>query len=155
MTSNIGAEHLLAGGTEDRIAPDARDRVLAELRGHFRPEFLNRIDDIVVFNRLTLAQIERIVDLQLDEVRARLAERTISLELTEPARLLIAQRGFDPVYGARPLRRFIAHDVETRIARALVAGDLTDGSTIVVDARDGEIVVDFRVAREPAEAGRR
>jgi ATP-dependent Clp protease ATP-binding subunit ClpB len=79
----------------------------------------------------------------------------MTLELTEPARRLIAQRGFDPVYGARPLRRFIAHDVETRIARALVAGDLTEGSAIVVDAGDGEIVVEFRVAREPAEAGRR
>ena len=155
MTSNIGAEHLLMGGSEERITSDARDRVLAELRGHFRPEFLNRIDDIVVFSRLTLAQIERIVDLQLDEVRERLAERTITLDLTEPARLLIAQRGYDPVYGARPLRRFIAHDVETRIARALVAGGLTDGSSIIVDARDGEIVVDFRPAREPAQAGHR
>ena len=132
-----------------------RDRVLAELRAHFRPEFLNRIDDTVVFNRLTLGQIERIVDLQLDEVRGRLAERSMTLELTEPARRLIAQRGFDPIYGARPLRRFIAHDVETRIARALVAGDLTEGSAIVVDARDGEIAVEFRAARETAEAGRR
>ena len=155
MTSNIGAEHLLAGGSQEQITSDARDRVLAELRGHFRPEFLNRIDDIVVFSRLSLAQIERIVDLQLDEVRERLAERTITLDLTEPARLLIAQRGYDPVYGARPLRRFIAHDVETRIARALVAGGLTDGSSIIVDASDGEIVVDFRPAREPAQAGHR
>jgi ATP-dependent Clp protease ATP-binding subunit ClpB len=154
MTSNIGAEHLLVGGSDDRITPDARDRVLTELRSHFRPEFLNRIDDIVVFNRLTLEQIERIVDLQLDEVRGRLAERSMTVELTEPARRLIAQRGFDPVYGARPLRRFIAHDVETRIARALVAGDLTDGSAIVVDAADGEIVIEFRAARQPAEAGR-
>ncbi len=154
MTSNIGAEHLLAGGSDERITPDVRDRVLAELRGHFRPEFLNRIDDIVVFNRLTLQQIERIVDLQLDEVRERLAERSMTIELTEPARRLIAQRGFDPVYGARPLRRFIAHDVETSIARALLAGDLTEGSAIVVDAGDGEIVVEFRAARQPAEAGR-
>ena len=155
MTSNIGAEHLLVGGADDQLTPDVRDRVLAELRAHFRPEFLNRIDDIVVFNRLTLGQIERIVDLQLDEVRARLAERSMTLELTEPARRLIAQRGFDPVYGARPLRRFIAHDVETSIARALVAGDLAEGSAIVVDARDGEIAVEFRAARETAEAGRR
>jgi ATP-dependent Clp protease ATP-binding subunit ClpB len=155
MTSNIGAEHLLAGAGvshEGEIPPDVRDRVMAELRGtsggagqrgHFRPEFLNRVDDIVLFRRLTLAQIERIVDLQFDEVRGRLAERNMTLEVTEEARRLIAARGFDPVYGARPLRRYIAHDVETRIGRALLAGDITEGGVIRVDARDGELQISF------------
>jgi ATP-dependent Clp protease ATP-binding subunit ClpB len=149
MTSNIGAEHLLLGG-EGEIGPDVRDRVLTELRGHFRPEFLNRVDDIVVFNRLTLDQIERIVDLQIADLRARLEERGLALELTEPARRLIAERGFDPIYGARPLRRYIAHDVETRVARALVAGELTGDSVVLVDARDGEVVVDFIPAEQAA-----
>jgi ATP-dependent Clp protease ATP-binding subunit ClpB len=147
MTSNIGAEHLIMGAVDSgEIPQDVRDRVLAELRAHFRPEFLNRVDDIVLFKRLTLGQIERIVDLQIDELRMRLAQRQITLELTEPARTYIAERGFDPVYGARPLRRYISHEVETRIGRALIKGDLPDGSTIRVDARDGELVVDYEKA---------
>ncbi|NUR28053.1 MAG: ATP-dependent chaperone ClpB [Catenulispora sp.] len=145
MTSNLGAEHLLGSFTGD-IPPDVRDRVMAELRGHFRPEFLNRVDDIILFKRLSLDQIERIVDLQIDELRRRLRERRIGLELTEDARKLIAERGFDPVYGARPLRRYIAHEVETRIGRALLRGDLPDDSTIRVDARDGELVVEHEEA---------
>jgi ATP-dependent Clp protease ATP-binding subunit ClpB len=145
MTSNIGAEHLLGGFSGD-IPPDVRDRVMAELRGHFRPEFLNRVDDIILFKRLSLDQIERIVDLQIDELRQRLQERRITMELTEDARKLIAERGFDPVYGARPLRRFISHEVETRIGRALLKGDLPDGSAIRVDTRDGELVVEHEKA---------
>jgi ATP-dependent Clp protease ATP-binding subunit ClpB len=143
MTSNIGAEYLLdaAGGGE--IEPEARAKVLAELRGHFRPEFLNRVDDIVLFHRLTLPQLEKIVDLQFAELRARLAERRVTLELTEDARRLVAEHGFDPVYGARPLRRYIAHEVETRIARALVAGDLKDEAVVRVDAHGGELAVAF------------
>ncbi len=147
MTSNIGAEHLLAGaGTQGEIPADARDRVMAELRGAFRPEFLNRVDDIVLFKRLTLAQIERIVDLQFDEIRARIAERGLRLELTEGARQLIAARGFDPVYGARPLRRYIAHDVETRIGRALLAGEIAGTGVVTVDATDSDLQVSFEHA---------
>jgi ATP-dependent Clp protease ATP-binding subunit ClpB len=144
MTSNIGSEYLLDGVTPDgEIKPDARTGVMAALRSHFRPEFLNRVDDIVLFTPLRLEQIERIVDLQFDELRARLAERQITLELTEPARKLIAQRGFDPVFGARPLRRYISHEVETRIGRALLSGDVADGATVKVDAVDGELVVGY------------
>jgi ATP-dependent Clp protease ATP-binding subunit ClpB len=148
MTSNIGSEYLLDGVTADgEIKPDARAAVMAALRGHFRPEFLNRIDDIVLFTPLRLEQIERIVDLQFDELRARLAERQIKLELTDNARRFIAQRGFDPIYGARPLRRYISHEVETRIGRALLSGDVMEGATIRVDAADGELVVNY-VAEE-------
>jgi ATP-dependent Clp protease ATP-binding subunit ClpB len=147
MTSNIGAEHLITGTVSSGDIPqDIRDRVMAELRGHFRPEFLNRVDDIILFKRLTLDQIERIVDLQIDQLRQRLAQRRITLKLTEPARKLIAERGFDPVYGARPLRRYISHEVETRIGRALLKGDLPDGSVIRVDAHDGELAVDYEKA---------
>ncbi|HEY3749472.1 MAG TPA: AAA family ATPase, partial [Pseudonocardiaceae bacterium] len=142
MTSNVGSDHLVAGatGTGD-IKPEARERVMAELRAHFRPEFLNRIDDIILFKPLGTAQIERIVDLQFEELRQRLAARGITAEMTAAARLLIAERGFDPVYGARPLRRYMAHEVETRIAKALLRGDLTDGAAVRVDVRDDELVV--------------
>jgi ATP-dependent Clp protease ATP-binding subunit ClpB len=144
MTSNIGSIHLLEGLDDSgEIRGDVRDRVMGELRGHFRPEFLNRVDDIVLFKPLTLGEIERIVDLLLDDVRRRLADRRLSLELTEPARQLIAREGYDPVYGARPLRRFISHEVETRIGRALLAGDIHDGSTITLNAAGDELIVDW------------
>jgi ATP-dependent Clp protease ATP-binding subunit ClpB len=142
MTSNIGSLDLLEGITEHgEISEDARARVMGDLRGHFRPEFLNRVDDIVLFKPLTLAEIEQIVGLLLDDVRDRLADRRIGLELTEPARELIAREGYDPVYGARPLRRFIQHEVETKIARALLTGAIGEGATVTLDARDGELVV--------------
>jgi ATP-dependent Clp protease ATP-binding subunit ClpB len=145
MTSNIGSIYLLEGVTSGgEIKPDARDLVLGELRSQFRPEFLNRVDEIVLFKPLTESEIEQIVELMFNELRGRLAGRRMSLELTEDARLFIAQQGFDPVYGARPLRRVIAREVETRIGRALLAGDIPDGAAIQIDARDGELVVDFQ-----------
>jgi ATP-dependent Clp protease ATP-binding subunit ClpB len=145
MTSNIGSEYLLDGVTSGgEIQPDARDRVMSTLRSHFRPEFLNRLDDIVLFKPLTQAEIERIVELMFNDLRDRLAARSITPELTKEARRLIAHEGFDPVYGARPLRRFIARDVETRIGRALLAGDVEDGAVIQVDAVDGEITVSYK-----------
>ncbi|MET9574106.1 ATP-dependent chaperone ClpB [Streptomyces massasporeus] len=144
MTSNIGSEHLLDGATaEGEIKPDARALVMGELRGHFRPEFLNRVDDIVLFKPLGERQIERIVELQFDELRRRLAERRITVELTEAARELIAHQGYDPVYGARPLRRYISHEVETLVGRALLRGDVQDGATVRVDAQAGELVVTY------------
>nr|WP_271213512.1 ATP-dependent chaperone ClpB [Rhodococcus wratislaviensis]GLK40638.1 chaperone protein ClpB [Rhodococcus wratislaviensis] len=150
MTSNIGSQHLLEGVTADgEIKPDARERVLAELRGHFRPEFLNRVDDIVLFTPLTLPQIEHIVELQLTDLRNRLSERQIHLDITPEARRLIAEHGFDPVYGARPLRRYIAHEVETKIGRALLRGEIEPGGTIGVTVDGGELAVAYA---EPAVA---
>ena len=126
MTSNVGSEYLLEGATDaGEIKPDARARVMAALRSHFRPEFLNRVDEIVLFKPLTQPEIERIVDLMFNDLRARLADRQLTLEVSEDARRFIAQQGFDPVYGARPLRRFIAREVETRIGRALLAVTFT------------------------------
>jgi ATP-dependent Clp protease ATP-binding subunit ClpB len=140
MTSNIGSEHLLEGVTPDgEIKSEARAMVMSSLRSHFRPEFLNRVDEIVLFKPLTFAQIERIADLQLAELRERLAEQRITLETTGRARRFLAEQGFDPAYGARPLRRFISREVETRVARALLRGDLPEDSTIVVDVVDGEL----------------
>jgi ATP-dependent Clp protease ATP-binding subunit ClpB len=145
MTSNIGSLYLLDGIDDSgEIMPDARDRVLAELRGHFRPEFLNRVDETVLFKPLTLAEIERIVDLQMEGLRGRLADRRITLELSEPARRLIARSGYDPVYGARPLRRYIQRVVETRIGRALLSGEILDGAVISLDADGDELIVTWR-----------
>jgi ATP-dependent Clp protease ATP-binding subunit ClpB len=142
MTSNIGSQHLLAGVTPDgEIKDDARTAVMDELRGHFRPEFLNRVDDVVLFKPLTLPEIEQVVDLLAADLRRRLADRQLRLELTETARRHIAAAGFDPVYGARPLRRHLQREVETRIGRALLAGDAADGSTIVVDHTDAGLTV--------------
>jgi ATP-dependent Clp protease ATP-binding subunit ClpB len=144
MTSNIGSEYLLDGVTSGgEIKPEARERVLASLRSAFRPEFLNRLDEIVLFKPLTLPEIERIVDLMFNDLRSRLADRQMTLEISEEARRYIAQQGFDPVYGARPLRRFISREVETRIGRALVAGDVRDGAVIRVGLADGEIAVTY------------
>jgi len=144
MTSNIGSDHLLEGVTSDgEIKPDARDLVMGELRRSFRPEFLNRVDEIVLFKPLTQGEIERIVDLMFNDLRSRLAERRMTLELTDAARSFIGAQGFDPVYGARPLRRFIAREVETRIGRALLGGDIHDGASIRVDVADGELAVGY------------
>jgi ATP-dependent Clp protease ATP-binding subunit ClpB len=144
MTSNIGSEYLVEGVTGDgEIKPEGRSLVMAALRGHFRPEFLNRVDEVVLFAPLSPAQIERIVDLMLADLTDRLAQRNAALEITEAARRFIARAGYDPVYGARPLRRFIAREVETRVARALVADAVPDGALIRVDAHDDELTVQF------------
>ncbi|WP_415954456.1 ATP-dependent chaperone ClpB [Streptomyces sp. KLOTTS4A1] len=144
MTSNIGSQYLLDGATEDGdITEKARTQVMNDLRAHFRPEFLNRIDDIILFKPLGEPQIEKIVELQFEELRRRLAERRITVELTPSARELVAHEGYDPVYGARPLRRFISHEVETLVGRALLRGDVQDGATVRVDAQDGKLDVGY------------
>ncbi|WP_340006194.1 ATP-dependent chaperone ClpB [Paenibacillus sp. FSL K6-0276] len=142
MTSNIGSPHLIQGTDEKgQLTDAAKDRVMKELSGHFRPEFLNRVDDIVMFKPLTLGEIEKIVDKLVDGLRLRLAEREIGLHLTEPAVRFIAKEGFDPVYGARPLKRFIQRSLETRVARAIIAGEAAEGSVIQVDESGGELTV--------------
>ena len=143
MTSNIGSPYLLEGVTErGEIAEEVRDKVFAEMRSHFRPEFLNRVDEIVLFKPLQLEEIKRIVDLLIREIQHRLEERKIGFELDEAARELIAREGFDPVYGARPLKRFIQREVETRIARALIAGEAREGSRVRAEVRDGHLAVE-------------
>jgi ATP-dependent Clp protease ATP-binding subunit ClpB len=155
MTSNIGSLHLL-DGINDRgeIDAEAHELVMGELRSAFRPEFLNRVDEIVLFKPLTLPEIERIVDLQIADIRARLADRSIELEITGAARALIARASYDPVYGARPLRRFVQREVETRVGRALISGEVTEGSLITVDADGDELVVRWvQAGAERADAG--
>ncbi len=143
LTSNIGSPHLLEGLTEDgRISEAAGKAVMSELRRHFRPEFLNRVDDIVLFKPLTRVEIKAIVDLLVADLRKRLEGRHIALELTEEARDFIAREAYDPVFGARPLKRYLQHELETRIGRAIIAGEIREGATVTVDARSGRLTVE-------------
>ncbi len=145
MTSNIGSPLLLEGvSSEGQIDEGTRDAVMAELRRGFRPEFLNRIDEIALFLPLTRAEIKRIVALQLKGLQKRLADRQITFEPTEAALDVIATAGYDPVYGARPLKRYIQRHVETSLGRKLVAGDIADGTVVTLDAREGALVFDTK-----------
>jgi ATP-dependent Clp protease ATP-binding subunit ClpB len=140
MTSNIGAPHLIEGITSTgELKESARESVMREMRAHFRPEFLNRVDEIVLFKPLLMEEIKRIVDLLFDQLRHRLAEREITLTITDEAKDYLARTGYDPVYGARPLRRLIQREVETRIARELIRGQIFDGAKITVGLKNGEI----------------
>ncbi len=142
MTSNLGSSDLLESvDVEGEISEAAREGVMRKLRQHFRPEFLNRIDDVVLFKPLRRSEIEKIVDLLMEDLRKRLSEREIEIVLTDEARALIAERGFDPVYGARPLKRYLQREVETRLGRALISGEIADGDEVVIDADGGELVV--------------
>jgi len=141
MTSNIGSPALVENASATgEISEDVRKRVMAEMRAHFRPEFLNRVDEIVLFKPLTFAEIKQIVDLQLGLLRQRLAERHIQLELTDAAKEHVAREGYDPVYGARPLKRFLQRQVETALSRKLLAGEISDNSRVVVDMKKGELI---------------
>ncbi|MBT2288967.1 ATP-dependent chaperone ClpB [Paenibacillus albidus] len=145
MTSNIGSPYLIEGTAPNGgLTEAAKDKVMKELSSHFRPEFLNRVDDIVMFKPLTLAEIEQIVDKLADGLRLRLAERGIGLTLSEAAVRYIAKEGFDPVYGARPLKRFIQRSLETRVARALIAGEAEEGSVMEVGESGGGLTVSIR-----------
>ncbi len=144
LTSNIGSPLLLEGiDASGEIRESVRDAVMRELRAQFRPEFLNRLDDIVIFKPLTLPEIEQIVDLLTEDLRHRLAERGVRLELTPEARTLIAREGFDPVYGARPLKRFLQRQLESRIGRALLSGEAAEGAAVRVEVREGSLVVEI------------
>jgi ATP-dependent Clp protease ATP-binding subunit ClpB len=145
MTSNAGSDILLEGVTpQGEIKPDIHEAVMHALRMHFRPEFLNRVDDIVLFKPLTQKELEQVVDLMFTDLRERLAERRTTLEVDREALEFIAREGFDPVYGARPLRRYIAREVETRIGRALLTGEIEDGATIEVALVDGRLAIRHR-----------
>jgi ATP-dependent Clp protease ATP-binding subunit ClpB len=142
MTSNIGSEHMLEGVTDrGEIKEDARERVMSALRRHFRPEFLNRVDDIVLFKPLTREEVKQIVGLLTADLERRLKDRRIRLEISDAAKEFIAAAGYDPVYGARPLKRYLQHQLETRIGRALIAGDIRDGATIRVELQGDQLPV--------------
>ena len=135
MTSNIGSSYLLDGIDENgNIKPEAQNLVMNDLRAHFRPEFLNRLDETLLFKPLTKSNITSIIDLLLKELNERLNDRELSLELTEAAKAFIADHGFDPVYGARPLKRYMQKHVETLAAKLILGGEISTGETIVIDA---------------------
>ena len=145
MTSNIGSPYLLDGIDENgNIKPDAQELVMNDLRGHFRPEFLNRLDEIIMFKPLTKDNIGGIVDLMVRELSNRLADQELSLELTDAARTQVIENGYDPVYGARPLKRYLQNYVETLAAKKILSGDVHAGDTLVLDVRDGEFVINTK-----------
>ena len=140
MTSNIGAQYLLDGIEENgEIKQESQDMVMNELRGHFRPEFLNRLDEIIMFKPLTKGNIGGIINLIIDDLNKRLADKELTIELTDEAKHFIIENGYDPVYGARPLKRYIQKYVETLAAKLILAGDLDSGDTIVIDVENGQL----------------
>ena len=145
MTSNIGSPYLLEGIDENgEIKPEAQEQVMNDLRGHFRPEFLNRLDEIILFKPLTKDNIGGIVDLMVKELSNRLADQELSLELTDAARTQVIENGYDPVYGARPLKRYLQNYVETLAAKKILSGDVHAGDTLVLDVKDGEFVINTK-----------
>ena len=145
MTSNIGSPYLLDGIDEKgEIKPEAQEQVMNYLRGHFRPEFLNRLDEIIMFKPLTKENIGGIVDLMVKELSDRLADQELSLELTDAARTQVIENGYDPIYGARPLKRYLQNYVETLAAKKILSGDVHQGDTLVLDVKDGEFVINTK-----------
>jgi ATP-dependent Clp protease ATP-binding subunit ClpB len=141
MTSNLGSRFLLEGVTGDVIPESVRESVMAELRKAFRPEFLNRIDETILFKPLTLEEITRIVDLLLVDLNKRMAERSVTVSLDKKAKEWAAEKGYDPVFGARPLKRFLQRQIETKLARALISGEIPDGSAVTFRVKDEQLVL--------------
>jgi len=150
MTSNVGSHYLLEEVRETgEIEPEVKDRVMRELRHTFRPEFLNRVDEIVLFKQLTLDEIKKVVGLQMKYIQNRLKERDITIELTDEAKGFIARESYDPVYGARPLRRYLQQKIETALAKKVISGEIAEGSHVRVALEDGNL--SFKV-KKPEEA---
>lgn len=141
MTSNVGSRYLQETVLEGEIPESVRESVMAELRDQFRPEFLNRVDDVVLFKLLSLEEITKIVDLLMAELNQRLEDRKVEVKLTSKSRKWIAEKGYDPSYGARPLKRFLQKQVETRLARALVSGEIEEGSVVNLTVKDDELII--------------
>ncbi|MBS7131453.1 ATP-dependent chaperone ClpB [Clostridium sp.] len=140
MTSNIGSQYLLENQGEE-VTGEAKNLVMASLRNKFKPEFLNRVDDIIMFKPLSEEGIKKIIDIFLDEVRARLVDKNIKLEVTEEAKSVLAKEGYDPIYGARPLKRYIQNTLENNLARRIIKGDVYYSSTVVVDGQNNELTL--------------
>ena len=140
LTSNLGSEFLLGGVNADgTIEKNAKNQVQTLLRRSFRPEFLNRLDEIVFYKPLTKENVTKIIDLQIAGLNRRLEDQQIQVELTQKAKLAIVEASYDPQYGARPLRRYVQHTVETMLSKRLLRGEVLPGQTVTVDARDGEL----------------
>jgi ATP-dependent Clp protease ATP-binding subunit ClpB len=155
MTSNIGSDRILefSGRTDTAAYERMKEAVLTELRHHFRPEFLNRVDEIVVFHSLTEEDLKQILEIQLQRLRARLAERNIDIELTPVAATHLAREGYDPVYGARPLKRAIQKELETPIGRRLLGGEIHDGDKVIIDRKDDQFTFSTKGAARAGTVG--
>ncbi len=151
MTSNIGAEYLV-NLAEGKDVEEARPYVMAEVRQKFRPEFLNRLDDIILFHRLQRSQMAEIVDIQMVRLKKLLADRKIEISLDDDARTWLANRGYDPAYGARPLKRVIQKHVQDPLAEQILSGRVKDGDTISVTVRDGSLVINGEAVKTAAAA---
>ena len=144
MTSNIGSQYLLDNTSEDEISSESKELVMQALKSKFKPEFLNRVDDTIMFKPLSETGIKKIIDIFLDEVRNRLKDKNITLEVTENAKDILAREGYDVVYGARPLKRYIQNTLENSLARKIIKGDVHNGSTVVVDGENEELTLSTR-----------
>nr|WP_321023829.1 ATP-dependent chaperone ClpB [Clostridium neonatale] len=141
MTSNIGSQYLLENNNEDAVQPEIKDKVMNELKLRFKPEFLNRVDDIIMFKPLSESGIKKIIDIFLKDVSRRLKEKNIEIEVTDAAKTIMANEGYDVVYGARPLKRYIQNTLENRLARMIIRGDLNYGSKVRIDGVGDEIII--------------
>jgi ATP-dependent Clp protease ATP-binding subunit ClpB len=144
MTSNIGAPILIEDlKNKTEIPESTRKKITNELTKHFRPEFLNRVDEVILFSPLQLKDIEKIVDIQMGQIQKRLHDRQIQIVITEEAKKLISEAGYDPVYGARPLKRYLQRNIETQIGRKLISGEINDGSKVEIGVKNDHL--DFKV----------
>ena len=141
MTSNIGSSYLLENKSEDTVDEGIRNQVMNEMKLRFKPEFLNRVDDIIMFKPLSENGIKKIIDIFLREISGRLKDRNITLEVTDAAKTIMAREGYDPVYGARPLKRYIQNTLENTLARKIIKGEIGYGSNVVVDAEEDQIII--------------
>lgn len=141
MTSNIGSSYLLENNSGESIDDNIKKNVLREMKGRFKPEFLNRVDDIIMFKPLSTKEIERIIDIFVEDIKNRLSERNITMKITSNAKELMAREGYDPLYGARPLKRYIENVLETQIARKIISGEIYDGTTIGIDEKNDNLII--------------
>ena len=145
MTSNIGSAYLLEGIDDNgEITPEAENMVMNDLRGHFRPEFLNRLDETILFKPLTKSDIRCIINLLLSDLNERLSDKELTLEMTEEAKDFITDHGYDPVYGARPLKRYVQKHVETLVAKIILQGDVSAGDTVVITVEGNSLTAAIR-----------
>jgi ATP-dependent Clp protease ATP-binding subunit ClpB len=141
MTSNIGSEYLLENKNEDHVDEEIKSKVMSVLKSRFKPEFLNRVDDTIMFKPLTESGIKKIIEIFLEDVSLRLKDKNIEIEVTDEAKTIMAREGYDVIYGARPLKRYIQSTLENRLARMIIKGDLTYGSKVRIDRNGDEIVI--------------
>jgi ATP-dependent Clp protease ATP-binding subunit ClpB len=142
MTSNIGSEYLLENKNEEHVEEDIKLKVMNVLKSRFKPEFLNRVDDTIMFKPLSEAGIKKIIDIFLNEVSLRLKDKNIEIEVTDKAKVIMASEGYDVVYGARPLKRYIQNTLENKLARMIIKGDINYGSKVRIDGFNEEITIE-------------